>query len=201
MSCCFFLNTQYKRTNRWNKSDKLLALWCSAAAMMPFLTVWEFLRTMCAWTTSSMCEVISFISSMGLTLNATTDLWFWDRKNTPKTHRRHIKTPTNTKVYDKYNANNMILRASSCRDLTHFLMHQLAVEECRMCLSGHSTEHYKTINSPGRSEGCRRLWRRCLEAGRCCPHRGPNRKQTKIRTRMFQLCLLESKIAEALNMR
>lgn len=101
----------------------------------------------------------------------------------------------------KHNTNNIILRASSCRDLTHFLMHELVVEECRMCLSGHSTEHYKTINSPGRSEGCRRLWRRCLEAGQCCPHRGPNRKQTKIRTRMFQLCSLESKIAEALNMR
>lgn len=45
-----------------------------------FLTMlWGLPRTMCAWTTSSMCEVISFMSSKGLTLNATTDLWFCER--------------------------------------------------------------------------------------------------------------------------
>lgn len=28
-----------------------------------------------------------------------------------------------------------------------------------------------------RTAGCRRLWRTCLEGGRCCPYWGPNAKQ------------------------
>ena len=54
---------------------------------------------MCAWTTSSMCEVISFMSSRGLTLNATTDLWFLDRKTKNPSTPSHSATESTEELH------------------------------------------------------------------------------------------------------
>lgn len=73
--------------------------------------------------------------------------------------------------------------ASSCRNHPYIFLWRdsayVAGLQSGMRLSDNSAEHHKIMNSPGRSEGCRRLWHTCLGAGRCCPHQDPNQNQNQ----------------------
>ena len=66
--------------------------WCSLSCVKEVLTiiVCGLLSSTCACTTSSMWEVISFMSSRGRTLNATMDLWFYRRQEVTHKHPQSV---------------------------------------------------------------------------------------------------------------